>query len=189
MMNEMEFCQPPPAPRRFTHFTHNVQRKNIADLTLILGSWDDSSIWDSISIQEITNNASDDFDNDEPVVLREVGRGRHTVVLSPQRRVHFRVAVVVHHRWASSVVATKSSFRWCSVCIDLRVKQGVCVRIISSHIPSAINCSHEEIELHIQDLGNMICGLRRHRVLLGMDANIHIGRSSATSATSGRALG
>lgn len=73
--------------------------------------------------------------DDVPVVLLETGRGRHTVVLSPQRRSNFTVGVAIHHRWVAGIVAMKYSALFHSLSIDLKVKKGACFRIISSHIP------------------------------------------------------
>lgn len=126
---------------------------------------------------------------EDTTILRDQGRGRHTIVLAPQRRGHFRVAVAVHNRWSRTIVSTRTSSLGRGIAVGLQMRNGLNMQVISAHIPSAINMKFDEVELHIQDVGNLVAGLRRHRIIAGIDANVHVGTAAATSSTSGTALG
>lgn len=167
-----------------------MQRKNKDDLGFLLNSWDDNMMWDALSLQEVTNESySDEDKKDEVTIIKDVGRGRRTVVIAPQKPGHMRVAVAVHHRWAKPIRSTTASSLGRSLRVDLLMRNGSTIRIITSHIPSSINCTGDEIELHLGDLGLLVGGLRRHMTMLGMDANIHIGEECSTPFVSGSALG
>lgn len=119
-------------------------------------------------MQEVTNSHSGDGGEGEGVtILRDQGRGRHTVVLAPQRRGHFRVAIVVHNRWSRTIVSSRTSSLGRTIAVGLRMRNGLNLQVISSHLPSGINMKSDEVELRIQDLGNLVAGLRRHRIIGG----------------------
>lgn len=125
----------------------------------------------------------------EVYIIKDVGRGHHTVSVAPQKAGHMRVAVAVHHRWARTIRSTASSSLGHSLSVDLLIHNGGTIRVISSHIPSSINCPCDEVELHLRDIGSLIGGLRRHMVMLGIDTNIHIGEACTAPFTSGSGLG
>lgn len=129
----------------FAHFTHNIQRKT--NLGFVLDSWDDNTVWDAISLQEITNDTMNGEEKSEVCIIKDIGRGHHTVIISPQKIGHMRVAVVVHRRWARTLRSTDSSSLGRSLSVDLQMRNGGAIRITSSHIPSAIKCSCGEVEM------------------------------------------
>lgn len=64
-------------------------------------------MWDALSLQEITHEAGFSSGDDKNVTIRkEVGRGRHTTVLAPQRAGQMCVAIVIHDMWARAIPNT-----------------------------------------------------------------------------------
>lgn len=83
------------------------------DFPKILDIWDESSRWDCISMQQITNVMDGDGEDSgekemTTTIFRDQGRGRQTTILAPQRRGHFRVAVAVQ-KWPRMTTSTKTA--------------------------------------------------------------------------------
>lgn len=173
----------------FVHFTHNIQRENRNDFGFILDSWGDNTMWDALSLQEIMNDTVDGEEKNEVCIIKDAGRGHHAVVIAPKKTGHMRVAVAVHHRWTGTARSTGSSSLGRILSVDLLMHNGGTIRVISSHIPSAITCSCDDVELHLRDLGSLIGGLRRHMFLLGTDPNIHIDEACTVPFITGSASG
>lgn len=50
----------------------------------------------------------------------------------------------------------------------------MCLQVVYAHIPSHPNSMLEEYDYHVQEWGSLLRGARRHRLLVGVDANVQI---------------
>lgn len=166
------------------HWSHNLHSKSFRDIGAILNSWDEEERWDLLSWQEIVGD--DGMSNaDEVRIIKEMGKGKHTVALSPMRRGTYRVAVVVHRRLAPYIQQATYAPGGRTVSIIVKIGNRK-VQVVSSHLPSTMGHSTDEFCFHLQEFAELLRGHRRHCVLVGMDANTRI--SQAEAGVTGTAL-
>lgn len=123
--------------------------------------WDCAVDWDVLTLQEIIADANDDKDVS---LMKSMGRGRHTLVLGSHVAGTHRVGIVVHNRWASFVLDFEQAGR--SLSLLLQVHSLRHVQVISSHLPSRMNCSDDDYEHSVRELGSLVKGSRRQSILL-----------------------
>lgn len=109
---------------------------------------------------------------DDKRIMTDVARGRHLVVLGPPRRGNgLRVAALVHRRWAPFLTASSCAARTVSATL---ATPRMSLQILSCHLPSHLNLDAEGFEHHVREMGSLMAGVRRHRLLIGVDANFQL---------------
>lgn len=152
----------------------NIQRKTPDALGHLLNAIDENTEWDTISFQEILRHEGAGCE--DIMILKNVGKLRHTVLVAGYARGTYSVGIAVHNRWTRSVTHMAQSFRTISINISCKTLTGQVenIQVISCHIPSLVGRQPDCVLPAVQAWGETLRGARRHAIFTGMDANMEL---------------
>lgn len=132
-----------------------------------------------MSLQEILRTGES---SGEILVLRDIGLGIHTIFVGPSTPGSFSVGIALHNQWAKYVSHMAHFSRGISIKVQTRSSSSSSsaptppqnLQVLSSHIPSLVGRSVDEVAPAIFSWSAALQGHRRHTILTGMDANVEL---------------